>query len=161
MVEAVGLPFTFDLGHALSLGPEAINILKQADTGIRVVTVGGDQLTGKSTLSKILASKLHATYLSAGTVFRMTAKEKGVSVGELSRLAQSDKDIDGTLSLCCDAFRVVHATFSILPLSSMSPHFFSFSLLSPFIRSRNVLFYFLFFSSPYRICNLQGNYGRC
>lgn len=58
------------------------------------MTIGGDQLTGKSTLSRAIASELKGAHISAGALFRMTAKEKGVSVAELSRAAQTDRDID-------------------------------------------------------------------
>ena len=77
---------------------------------MNVITIGGDQLTGKSTLCKDLVNYLtnaHATYaatksikpmpvtfVSAGVVFRAEAAKRGISVGELSKLAITDTDID-------------------------------------------------------------------
>lgn len=65
--------------------------------GTSVVTLGGDQLTGKSSVGSLLAQNLQAEYRSAGTQFRKLAKSRGISVAELSRLAIQDPSIDTDL----------------------------------------------------------------
>jgi cytidylate kinase len=73
-----------------------------------VLTLGGDQLTGKSTLAKrlntllnptagLLSSSSHSppvTLHSAGSLFRSTARELGISVAELSRRSLTNPSID-------------------------------------------------------------------
>jgi cytidylate kinase len=60
-----------------------------------VLAIGGDQLTGKSTLSKRLAQNLHpSTLVSTGTVFRALAKERNVSLPTLCAQALDEPGID-------------------------------------------------------------------
>jgi cytidylate kinase len=59
-----------------------------------VVTIGGPHGTGKSTYAKMIARQFKLRYVSAGQLFRDLAKEKGVSLEELSKQAASSPDID-------------------------------------------------------------------
>ena len=60
----------------------------------RLIVIGGDQCTGKSTLSGRLAELIGGRAFSAGTIFRATAKRMGLSSAELSRRALADPGID-------------------------------------------------------------------
>jgi hypothetical protein len=65
-----------------------------------VVLLGGDQCTGKSTLCTNLSRALHhsgagASVFGAGQLFRLKAKQLGISTAELSRRALNDPAIDG------------------------------------------------------------------
>ena len=59
-----------------------------------VVTIGGPHGTGKSTYAKMVAKQFRLRYVSAGLLFRDLAKERGVSLEELSRQAASSPEID-------------------------------------------------------------------
>jgi cytidylate kinase len=62
-----------------------------------IITVGGRAGAGKSTISKLLAKKLDLTHYSTGDLMRMMAVERGISLLELSRIAEKDKSIDKEL----------------------------------------------------------------
>ena len=59
-----------------------------------VVTIGGPHGTGKSTYAKMIAKQFKLRYVSAGQLFRDLAKEKGVSIEELSKQAARSPEID-------------------------------------------------------------------
>jgi cytidylate kinase len=59
-----------------------------------VVTIGGPHGTGKSTYAKMIAKQFKIRYVSAGQLFRDLAKEKGVSLEELSKQAANSPEID-------------------------------------------------------------------
>jgi cytidylate kinase len=59
-----------------------------------VDTIGGPHGTGKSTYAKMIARQFKLRYVSAGQLFRDLAKEKSVSLEELSKQAASSPDID-------------------------------------------------------------------
>jgi len=59
-----------------------------------VVTIGGPHGTGKSTYARMIARQFKLRYVSAGQLFRDIAKEKGVSLEELSKQAASSPEID-------------------------------------------------------------------
>ena len=59
-----------------------------------VVTIGGPHGTGKSTYAKMIAKHFNLRYVSAGQLFRDLAREKGVSLEELSKQAAGSPDID-------------------------------------------------------------------
>ncbi len=99
------------------ISPSALTELRYLLTPYPVITLGGDQLTGKSTLAKRLNALLNPksaliafessyishhhhpppkfdTLYSAGSIFRSTAKELGISVPELSRRSLTNPQID-------------------------------------------------------------------
>jgi len=59
-----------------------------------VIAISGTPGSGKSTCAKILAKKYGLRYISAGRLFREIAREKGISVEELHKLAEKDYEID-------------------------------------------------------------------
>jgi cytidylate kinase len=58
------------------------------------ITLSGLHGTGKSTYARIIARNFNLRHVSAGGLFRQIAKEKGLSVSELSRLSSQNHDID-------------------------------------------------------------------
>ncbi len=59
-----------------------------------VIAVSGLPGSGKTTLAKLLAKKLGLRYVSLGSIFRELARIRGLSLEELSRIAESDRSID-------------------------------------------------------------------
>jgi len=59
-----------------------------------VVTIDGPSGAGKGTLAEHIAEKLGIKYYSAGDFFRSLAKEKGLTVEELSEQADKETDLE-------------------------------------------------------------------
>ena len=59
-----------------------------------VIAISGHHGSGKSTQAKRLAVSLGLRYISAGTIFRCMAEERGVSLEEMSKVAASDPEFD-------------------------------------------------------------------
>jgi cytidylate kinase len=59
-----------------------------------VIVIGGLHGTGKSTCAKMLASELKLTYVSAGEIFRVMAREKGMDIEEFNRYAEKHEEVD-------------------------------------------------------------------
>lgn len=59
-----------------------------------IIAIGGKHGTGKSTCAKALAEAYGLRYVSAGETFRRIARERGISIGELSKLSEEDPSID-------------------------------------------------------------------
>jgi len=62
-----------------------------------VITVAGRHGSGRTTQAKLLAEAFGLRYVSAGTIFRERARELGVSLEEMNRLAASDPGFDNWL----------------------------------------------------------------
>lgn len=60
----------------------------------RIITIAGKPGSGKSTISKKLASILGYKHFSSGDLFRAIAREKNLSVDKINLLAESDPSID-------------------------------------------------------------------
>ncbi len=58
------------------------------------ITISGKAGTGKSTVAKLLSEKLHLRHYSIGDLMRVMAKEKGMTLLELNKIAEKDKSID-------------------------------------------------------------------
>lgn len=62
-----------------------------------IITISGKAGSGKSTMAKELAEKLKLKHHSIGDLMRQIAKEKNISLLELSKLAEKDFSIDKEL----------------------------------------------------------------
>jgi len=62
-----------------------------------IITISGDASTGKTTIAERLSKELNIPYFYAGAIFRDIAKEKNLSVTELSQNAHMSPDIDRTI----------------------------------------------------------------
>ncbi|MDP7244090.1 MAG: cytidylate kinase family protein [Flavobacteriales bacterium] len=59
-----------------------------------IITISGKAGSGKSTIAKQLAKKLKLKHYSIGDLMRQIAKDKNISLMELSKLAEKDNSID-------------------------------------------------------------------
>ena len=59
-----------------------------------MITICGKPGSGKSTVARYLAERLHYKFVSVGNEARKIAKKMNISVLELSRLAEKDEKID-------------------------------------------------------------------
>ncbi|MBD3350689.1 MAG: AAA family ATPase [Candidatus Lokiarchaeota archaeon] len=62
-----------------------------------IIAISGLHGTGKTTVSKKIAKKFNLTWYSTGKLFRELAKEKGLTLDEMSKLAEKNRDIDEEL----------------------------------------------------------------
>lgn len=61
------------------------------------ITISGKPGAGKSTIAKLLAKKLNLKHYSIGDLMRKMAKEKNISLIELSKNAEKNPEIDKEL----------------------------------------------------------------
>lgn len=59
-----------------------------------IITISGTPGSGKSTIAKAVAKVLNLKHFSAGDFMREMAESKGISLLELSKMAESDPSID-------------------------------------------------------------------
>lgn len=59
-----------------------------------IITISGTPGSGKSTIARGIAKKFNIKHYSIGDLMRSIAKEKGISLQELSDQAKEDKKID-------------------------------------------------------------------
>lgn len=59
-----------------------------------IITISGKAGSGKSTIAKEIAKKLKLKRYSIGDLMRKIAKERNLSLNELSKLAEKDSSID-------------------------------------------------------------------
>ncbi len=62
-----------------------------------IVAIAGPIGVGKSTVGRGLAERLGYRYISGGEMFREIARERGISVTEVNRLAEDDPGFDREL----------------------------------------------------------------
>ncbi|MCZ7391893.1 MAG: AAA family ATPase, partial [Candidatus Methanoperedens sp.] len=62
-----------------------------------IITISGTPGSGKSTLSRLLSSRLGMELVSVGDIFRKQAQDRCMSLEEFGLLAKSDEDIDRML----------------------------------------------------------------
>ncbi len=58
------------------------------------IAISGPPGSGKTTIAKMLAKSINLRYVSAGILFRKLAEEKGLTLEELSLIAEKDYSID-------------------------------------------------------------------
>ena len=58
------------------------------------ITISGKPGSGKSTIAKLIAKKLNLKHYSMGDLQRSIAKEKGISLIELSKLEEQSPELD-------------------------------------------------------------------
>jgi cytidylate kinase len=63
------------------------------------ITVSGPPGSGTTSLAKYLAAHHTLEMISAGEVFRQIAREKGMDIGELGKLAENDLSIDALIDV--------------------------------------------------------------
>ncbi len=73
--------------------PFLVNIPSPCELGL-VIAVSGLPGSGKSTLAKRLSQIYGLRYVSSGLLFRQMAKERGLTLEEFTRQAESDFSID-------------------------------------------------------------------
>lgn len=59
-----------------------------------IITITGRPGSGKSSTAEFVARKLHFKHFSSGDFFRKIGLELGISLNEVSKRAESDKEID-------------------------------------------------------------------
>ena len=89
------------------------------------IAVSGPPGSGKTTYARRLARELGLEYYSAGRIFRELAREKGVSLEELNRIAAEDPRIDmeidsRTLKIGCKGGVVVEGHLVAWVLGSVA-----------------------------------------
>lgn len=62
-----------------------------------IIAIAGPIGVGKSTVARALADRLGYRYVSGGEVFRELARERGISVTDVNRLAETDPTLDREL----------------------------------------------------------------
>lgn len=62
-----------------------------------IIAIAGSIGVGKSTVARGLAQRLGYRYISGGEVFRDLARERGISVVEVNKLAERDPKLDREL----------------------------------------------------------------
>ena len=61
---------------------------------MNTITVSGKAGSGKTTVARELSGDLNLKYLSMGRIFSELAKERGMTLSDFSKYAESNKDID-------------------------------------------------------------------
>ncbi|WP_243665744.1 (d)CMP kinase [Vulcanisaeta sp. JCM 16159] len=59
-----------------------------------IVAISGQAASGKTTVARELANRLNYRFVSAGELFRKIAIQRGISLLELHRIAETDFSID-------------------------------------------------------------------
>ena len=77
------------------------------------ITIGGPPGSGTTTVARILAARLNAKLISAGEIFRQIAAERGLSVEQLSEIAERDESLDREIDKRQQAYAssLQHAVF--------------------------------------------------
>lgn len=60
----------------------------------RIITIAGYLGSGKSSTARLVAKELGYTHFSSGDLFRAIAAERGLSIEEINKTAELEKEID-------------------------------------------------------------------
>jgi cytidylate kinase len=60
----------------------------------KIITIAGALGSGKSSTAKLVAQELGYRHFSSGDLFRAIAKERGLSIEEINKTAELEKEID-------------------------------------------------------------------
>ena len=114
-----------------SVKSSALDGLLTATSAARVVTLAGDQLTGKSTLAKALVSRLETVgvpvqTVGSGEIFRDTATAHNTTVAELSswpreKLDRLDVEVEFSTCQRIAVSGVERLCVELCPTSSSAP----------------------------------------
>ncbi|HEY0011139.1 MAG TPA: AAA family ATPase [Candidatus Paceibacterota bacterium] len=63
----------------------------------RIITIAGFLGSGKSSTARCVATELGYTHFSSGDLFRAVAAERGLSIEEINKAAELEKEIDYTV----------------------------------------------------------------
>jgi CMP/dCMP kinase len=59
-----------------------------------IITINGDEGSGKTTIAKIISGKLNFPRYTTGEIFREMSKKRGMSLVEYLKLGETDQSID-------------------------------------------------------------------
>lgn len=106
-----------------------------------IITISGKLGSGKSSTAKIVANTLSYEHFSTGVFMRVMAEKRGISLEELSKMAENDPSIDFEIDNYC---RSLGERENIVVDSRLGFHFIpeSFKVfleLDPEVASRRIL----------------------
>ena len=94
---------------------------------IMIIAISGLHGTGKSTVAKKIAEDLGLEFYSTGNMFRELAVDKGITIEELSIMAENDKKIDFELDDKVKAYALKNNCV----LDNQSVRYFKYCLILP------------------------------
>lgn len=66
-------------------------------SGFMIITISGVPGSGKSTVARVVAGKMNLKHISVGDILREIARSRGMTILEISKLAEEDRKIDEEL----------------------------------------------------------------
>ncbi|AHC50976.1 cytidylate kinase [Sulfolobus acidocaldarius SUSAZ] len=98
------------------------------------IIISGPPGSGKSSVAKILSSKLSIKYVSAGLIFRDLAKRMNIDIVKLNKLAEDDFEIDKKIDL--EMFKLIKSQDNVIIESHIGGWLFhNLSDLSIYLRA--------------------------
>lgn len=75
------------------------------------ITLSGVSGSGKGTVGNLLAKEFSSPFVSTGEMFRQIAKDKGISLNDLHKRAETEPDIDRMIDDKTMAYGAEHTNF--------------------------------------------------